>query len=148
MKIIEQIRNSKKNNKKIISILIDPDKNPIRQLDPVIKASDVFIPIADSHFINVTTARWILQLAYRYRVPVIGFSSNYVAAGALASVYSSPEDVAKQTTELIDTLLTKEYVYRVHNPEFCTIKFNETVAWHLDLVIPIELVKNTGRCNL
>ena len=129
-------------------LLIDPDKNPIRQLDPVIKASDVFIPIADSHFINVTTAKWILQLAYRYRVPVIGYSSNYVAAGALASVYSSPQDVAKQSIELIDAMLTDGHIHQVHIPEYCTIKFNETVAWHLDLIIPVELEKNTGRCDL
>lgn len=129
-------------------LVIDPDKNPIRQLDPVIKTSDVFIPIADSHFINVTTAKWILQLAYRHRVPVIGFSSNYVEAGAFASVYSSPEDVAKQSIELIDALLTKEYVHQEHLPEYCTVKFNETVAWHLDLSIPVELEKNTGPCDL
>ena len=129
-------------------LLIDPDKNPIRQLDPVIKASDVFIPIADSHFINVTTAKWILQLAYRQRVPVIGYSSNYVSAGALASVYSSPKDVAKQSIELIDAILTDDHIHQVHIPEYCTIKFNETVAWHLDLIIPVELEKNTGRCDL
>lgn len=129
-------------------LLIDSDKNPIKQLDPVIKASDVFIPIADSHFINVTTAKWILQLAYRQRVPVIGYSSNYVAAGALASVYSSPEDVAKQSIELIDQLLTENYINQIHTPKYCTIKFNETVAWHLSLTIPDKLRKKTGRCDL
>ncbi|MGB2400598.1 MAG: ABC transporter substrate-binding protein [Porticoccaceae bacterium] len=129
-------------------LLIDPDENPIRQLDPVVKASDVFIPIADSHLINVTTAKWILQLAYRHRVPVIGYSSNYVAAGALASVYSSPEDVAKQSIELIDAVLTKDHIHQVHVPKYCTIKFNETVAWHLNLIIPVELEKNTGPCDL
>jgi putative ABC transport system substrate-binding protein len=129
-------------------LLIDSDKNPIRQLDPVIKSSDVFIPIADSHLINVTTAKWILQLAYRHRVPVIGYSSNYVAAGALASVYSSPEDVAKQTTELIDALLMENHIHQIHAPQYCTIKFNETVAWHLNLITPKDLEKNTGRCNL
>ena len=129
-------------------LLIDSDKNPIRQLDPVIKSSDVFIPIADSHLINVTTAKWILQLAYRHRVPVIGYSSNYVAAGALASVYSSPQDVAKQTTELIDALLTENHIHQIHLPQYCTIKFNETVAWHLNIITPEDLEKNTGRCNL
>lgn len=129
-------------------LLIDADQNPIRQLDPVIKSSDVFIPVADSHLINVTTAKWILQLAYRYRVPVIGYSANYVAAGALASVYSSPQDVAKQSIELIDAMLTDGHIHQLHIPEYCTIKFNETVAWHLDLIIPVELEKNTGRCDL
>ena len=129
-------------------LLIDADQNPIRQLDPVIKSSDVFIPVADSHLINVTTAKWILQLAYRYRVPVIGYSANYVAAGALASVYSSPQDVSKQTAELIDSVLTKNHKKQKHVPRYCTVKFNKTVAWHLNLEIPRDLEKNTGQCNL
>lgn len=129
-------------------IAIDPDENPVRQLDPVIKSSDVFIPIADSHFINVTTAKWILQLGYRYRVPVIGYSANYVDAGALASVYSSPEDVSKQTAELIQSILTKNHKHQIHIPKYCTIKFNKSVAWHLDLDIPDNLVKHNGHCDL
>jgi putative ABC transport system substrate-binding protein len=129
-------------------IAIDPDENPIRQLDPVIKTSDVFIPVADSHLINVTTAKWALQLGYRYRVPIIGYSSNYVDAGALASVYSSPEDVSKQTEELIQSLLSKTHKHRIHPPKYCTIKFNKSVAWHLNLEIPEELEKQNGRCKL
>lgn len=129
-------------------LLLDPNKNPIRQLDPVVKESDVFIPIAGSHIINVTTAKWILQLAYRYRIPVIGYSANYVAAGALASVYSSPQDVSRQTLELVESLLVKGHKNKVHFPDYCTVKFNTTVAWHLNLTIPEALAKNTGRCNL
>jgi ABC-type uncharacterized transport system substrate-binding protein len=107
----EAIKRKRLNPKMII---IDPDKNPIKQLDPVIRSSDAFIPIADSHLINVTTAKWILHLAYRYRVPVIGYSSNYVEAGALASVYSSPQNVSQQTAELLKSLLTKTHKNQVH----------------------------------
>jgi ABC-type uncharacterized transport system substrate-binding protein len=141
----EAIKRKRLNPKMII---IDPDKNPIKQLDPVIRSSDAFIPIADSHLINVTTAKWILHLAYRYRVPVIGYSSNYVEAGALASVYSSPQNVSQQTAELLKSLLTKTHKNQVHLPKYCTIKFNKTVAWHLNLEIPKALEKNTGRCEL
>ena len=129
-------------------IAIDPNANPIKQLDPVIKSSDVFIPLADSHLINVTTAKWILQLGYRYRVPVIGYSANYVDAGALASVYSSPEDVSKQTAELIQSLLTKKHKHQIHSPKYCTIKFNKSVAWNLNIDIPDDLEKHNGRCDL
>ena len=37
MKIIEQIRNSKKSNKKIISVLIDPDKTTEDKLTSTVK---------------------------------------------------------------------------------------------------------------
>jgi ABC-type uncharacterized transport system substrate-binding protein len=130
------------------ALVIDANKNPIRQLDPIIKKSDVFIPVADSHLINVTTAKWILQLSYRYRVPVIGYSSNFVDAGALASVYSSAKGVAKQTLELLGTVFHKDYIHTVHLPKFCTVKFNTNVAWYLNLTIPDELAIDAGQCEL
>ena len=130
------------------ALVIDANKNPIRQLDPIIKQSDVFIPVADSHLINVTTAKWILQLSYRYRVPVIGYSSNFVDAGALASVYSSAEGVAKQTLELLGMVFHKDYIHAVHLPKFCTVKFNTNVAWYLNLTIPDELAIDAGQCEL
>ena len=135
-------------NMKPQTLIIDAGKNPVRQLDPIIKQSDVFIPVADSHLINVTTAKWILQLSYRYRVPVIGYSSNFVDAGALASVYSSAEGVAKQTLELLGTIFHKDYIHAVHSPKFCTVKFNTNVAWYLNLTIPDELAIEAGRCEL
>ena len=130
------------------TLVIDADKNPIRQLDPIIKQSDVFIPIADSHLINVTTAKWILQLSYRYRVPVIGYSSNFVDAGALASVYSSAEGVAKQTIELLDAIFKEDYIHSIHQPKYCTVKFNNNVAWYLSLQIPKGLGIEASQCNL
>lgn len=135
-------------NMKPQTLVIDASKNPVRQLDPIIKQSDVFIPVADSHLINVTTAKWILQLSYRYRVPVIGYSSNFVDAGALASVYSSAKGVAKQTLELLGTVFHKDYNHAVHSPKFCTVKFNTNVAWYLNLTIPDELAIEAGRCEL
>lgn len=130
------------------TLVIDANKNPIRQLDPIIKQSDVFIPIADSHLINVTTAKWILQLSYRYRVPVIGYSSNFVDAGALASVYSSAEGVAKQTIELLDAIFKADYIHSIHQPKYCTVKFNTNVAWYLSLQIPKGLGIEASQCNL
>jgi putative ABC transport system substrate-binding protein len=148
----ESIANYKKvvlnNNMKAHTLIIDVDKNPIRQLDPIIKQSDLFIPIADTRLINVTTAKWILQLSYRYRVPVIGYSSNFVDAGALASVYSSAEGVAKQTLDLLDTVLSKGYIHTVHSPKYCTVKFNTNVAWYLNLTIPDGLATDAGQCEL
>jgi ABC-type uncharacterized transport system substrate-binding protein len=130
------------------TLIINPDKNPVRQLDPIIKQSDIFIPIADTHLVNVTTAKWILQLSYRYRVPVIGYSSNFVDAGALASVYSSAEGVAKQTLDLLDTVFNKDYIPTVHSPKYCTVKFNNNVAWYLNLTIPDDLEYEAHLCKL
>ena len=65
MKIIEQIRNSKKNNKKIISILIDPDKTTEDKLTSTIKLCDsnrIDLIFFGGSLINSTTSEHYLRL--------------------------------------------------------------------------------------
>ena len=82
-------------------VKVSATENPILIIEPVIKKSDIFIPVPDSRLINIATAKWILQLSYRYRVPVIAYSMAYLNGGALAAIYSSPENVGRQTADLI-----------------------------------------------
>jgi len=77
-----------------ILVAVNARDNPIKVLEPAIKRADVFIPVPDSRLINISTAKWILQLSYRYKVPVVAYSRAYLKAGALAAVYTSPENVA------------------------------------------------------
>ena len=65
MKIIEQIRNSKKNNKKIISILIDPDKITEDKLTSTIKlcnSNKIDLIFFGGSLINSTTSEHYLRL--------------------------------------------------------------------------------------
>ena len=65
MKIIEQIRNSKKNNKKIISILIDPDKTNEDKLTSTIKlcnSNKIDLIFFGGSLINSTTSEHYLRL--------------------------------------------------------------------------------------
>lgn len=82
--------------KPIAPVYLSATDNPIRVLEPAVAASEVFVPLADNRQFNLATSRWILQLSYRYRRPVIGYSASYVDAGAVAAVYTSAEDVAAQ----------------------------------------------------
>ena len=123
--------------------------NPIHKIAPIIKNTDVFIPVPDSRLINVTTAKWILQLGYKYSVPVIGFSKNYVTAGALAAVYSSPENVARQTIEVIRDQNLRDYsLNRIYRPKYCTVTVNTTVAWHLEIQTRDERFYQGELCEL
>ena len=148
-KVLEHADQLKSNG--IISqfLSITATDNPIHKIDPVIKRTDVFIPVPDSHLINVTTAKWILQLGYKYSVPVIGFSKNYANAGALAAVYSSPENVARQTLEVLREHNVRDYRFnRIHVPKYCTVTINTTVAWHLDIQIRDEQFYQGKLCEL
>ena len=108
-------------------------ENPILAIEPVLKKSDVFIPVPDSRLINIATAKWILQLSYRYRVPVIAYSMAYLNGGALAAIYSSPENVGRQTADLISRGKLFPNVGGRHIPAYFSIEFNSSVAAYLDV---------------
>jgi len=44
--------------------------------------------------------KWLLYMAYQRNVPVVGYSQAFVDAGAIASVFSTPEDIGKQAAEV------------------------------------------------
>lgn len=70
-------------------------------LKTVLANADVFLAIPDPMVINASTAQNVLITAFRSQIPVIGFSANYVRAGALASVYSSPQQIGVEAGQLI-----------------------------------------------
>ena len=111
--------------------------NPIHKIEPVLSRSDVFIPISDSRLINIATAKWILHLSYRYKVPVIAFSKSYLKAGALAAIYSSPADVANDTVEWL-TKSKSATVGGSYKPAYYSLKFNQSVAANLKIKLQTE----------
>ena len=113
--------------------------NPIAKIEPLMRNADVFIPVPDSRLINIATAKWILQLSYRHKVPVIAFSRTYVKAGALAAIYSSPENVALQTAEWIaDTAMVAAKEGQAYHPKYYSMNFNYSVASSLDVAVESE----------
>jgi len=71
--------------------------NPIKQIEPLMKNSDVFIVRPNTSLFNRLVAKLVLQLSMRYKTPVIGFSEKYAKAGALLSLYASPENIGVDT---------------------------------------------------
>ena len=118
-------------------VSISAKDNPIHKIEPVLSRSDVFIPISDSRLINIATAKWILHLSYRHKVPVIAFSKSYLKAGALAAIYSSPADVAEDT---VDWLLnsTSATVGSSNKPAYYSLNFNQSVAANLKIKLQTE----------
>jgi ABC-type uncharacterized transport system substrate-binding protein len=68
----------------------------------VLAQSDVMLGVVDPLVFSRTSAQSVLLTAYRRRVPLIGISSAYVDAGALAAVYSTPAQIGRQLAELIE----------------------------------------------
>ncbi|MCU7906702.1 MAG: hypothetical protein KZQ76_12820 [Candidatus Thiodiazotropha sp. (ex Epidulcina cf. delphinae)] len=100
---------------------------------------DILLAVPDTNIHNRSTVSNILLSAYRKRIPLIGFSSAYVKAGALAGVYSSPEDIALQVRDSIVTLFSGRSMPKMEQTaDYFSILFNADVARSLGF--PVESV--------
>ena len=115
--------------------LLEAD-NPIHKLQTLIDGSDFFLAVADKSVFNRSTAKWILYISFRQRIPLIGFSKKYVDAGALAAVYSSPEDIGRYTAEIIQKPKGKNTGINGYYPRYFTIALNPTAANSLRISLP------------
>ena len=116
------------------------EDNPVSTLKPVVTESELFIAIPDHAILNKAIARWILYLSFQHKIPVIGFSNAYTNAGAIASVYSSPEDIGKQAAETIVSWLANknEAIWNPVYPRYFTLSTNPAVARSLGISLPSE----------
>lgn len=78
----------------------------------------------------------ILITSYRHQKPVIAFSSAFVGAGALAAIYSTPQQIARQVAELIMT--NGINLPPPEHPNQFSIAINRSVAEALNLQLAEE----------
>lgn len=115
------------------------DSNPISDLKIIFSNSHVFIVVPDKARFNSKIAKWILFLSYRHRVPVIGYSQKYSDAGALVSLFSTPEQIGRDTAKLVhEGLSDRRQLFsnpRLLSPREFTLAVNNKVANSLGLEI-------------
>ncbi|MEJ1958473.1 MAG: ABC transporter substrate binding protein [Nitrosomonadales bacterium] len=104
-------------------------------LQDILRGSDVLLALPDAAIYNSSTIRNILLGTYRNGVPLIGFSSGYVKAGALGAVFSTPAQIATQTAALIVQFNDSQILPIAQYPHEFEVMVNEQVAHSLGLVI-------------
>ena len=62
------------------------------------------IAIATPLFIKrmADNAKWLLYMAYQRNIPVVGYSEAFVKAGAIASVFSAPQNIAEEAADVVE----------------------------------------------
>jgi len=101
----------------------------ISSLKNLTRRSDVLLAIPDPVTFNKKTIRGILLLTYRKNIPVIGFSKSYVIAGSAASIYSTPEQISNNATELLTDFLKNDLNFSKtkYQPKNFSISMNNKV---------------------
>jgi len=125
------IKYAKNTSLKINTITIDSSGVEYKTLKKLIDQSDVILAVPDPLVHKPFNAKKILYGSYRAKKPVIAFSKAYVTAGALASVYSTADQIGKQTAEKIINASKNIFEY----PTYFSISINESVAKMLGIPI-------------
>lgn len=115
---------------------LESDDNPINILQPIIQGSDIFLAVPDQSAFNRASAKWSLYIALRSKKPLLGFSEKYVDAGALAAVFSTPEQIGKHTAETLDKFLTTGILPPSAHPKYFTVKTNQNSAQTIQIKLP------------
>lgn len=124
----------------LLTAYMNEYENQSAGLEELLSESRVLLALPESGLYNAKTARGILLTAYHNRVPVIAYSRTFVNNGALAAVYSTPKQVAKQTAQVITRILNQEGV-QLPSPSFpdaFSVAINYQVANTLGLLVPSE----------
>lgn len=129
---------AKQTNFSVKSVLLNNDDNPVNILQPIIKKTDIFLALPDQAAFNRASAKWSLFIALKSKTPLLGFSEKYVDAGALAAVYSSPEQIGKHTAETLDNFLTTGELPHSAHPKYFTVKTNQKSARTIQIELPIN----------
>jgi ABC-type uncharacterized transport system substrate-binding protein len=119
-----------------LNIQAVPSQNQLAgSLSALLAVSDVLLVLPDADIYRSDTIRNILLETYRQHVPMIGLSQNYVRAGALCAVYSTPVQIANQAAKVVtqfsDTRKLPDYQY----PQEFEVAVNTQVARSLGLTI-------------
>ena len=123
--------------------LIDENISQQSELIPKLKNlldnSDAMLAIPDQTIYSRETAESILLTSYRHQKPMFGYSQSYVRAGALASVYSSTKQLAKQAAEIaIKSQPALSQLPSAQIPKYFMVTLNLQVAHSLNITVTDE----------
>jgi len=82
----------------------------------------------DSSLFNSTTLKPLIAQSLRHRLPIVGFSSGFVRAGAVAGAFPDFRDVGEQTAELAGRFLSGQPIPANERPRKLRIGINLHVA--------------------
>jgi len=118
---------------------VNQEADLIPQLKKLLDTVDAILAIPDPAIYSRETAQPILLTSYRYKKPIFGYSQSYVRAGALAAVYSTSKQLAKQAAEIaIKSRPAPSDLPPPQLPKYFSIMLNYQVARSLNIPLMDE----------
>lgn len=119
-------------------ILLSGDVQLTQELDHSAEARGV-LALPDTSIYTPENIRAALITTYRQNQFVIGFSSSFVKAGALASTYSTIDDIASQAVDVSREYFANGRLPAPQYPKYFSVTVNDNVARSLNIIITDEV---------
>lgn len=100
----------------------------------------VLLATPDTSIFNTQTIPNIILSAYRFRVPVVGFSQGSVKSGALVALFSTPAQLGIQSAEIVSKVLAGAPLPAPQYPRLFSVGINGVVARSLGIDLESESV--------
>ncbi len=98
--------------------------------------ADVLLALPDGLVYSRTNVPPVLLASYRHQRPVVGYSAAFVNAGAIAGIYSTPAQIARQVAEILAS--GRRPAATILYPNRFTLSYNRQVAQSLGIELPDE----------
>jgi ABC-type uncharacterized transport system substrate-binding protein len=92
----------------IDQVIFQVNDNPVSSASNLLKNNDVLLSLPEPDVYNRQSLKGILLTSYRLKKPVISYSPSHVKSGALAAIYTSPENIGEQLALLVDKMAADE----------------------------------------
>jgi putative tryptophan/tyrosine transport system substrate-binding protein len=120
----------------LVDEVVSSQKDLFSALSRLLATADAILAIPDPTIFNSGNIPNILLASFRDGRPLFGFSSPYVRAGALAAVYSTPVQAAREAADVARRVLASGALTSPRYPAVFTVGVNTTVARSLHLSVP------------
>ncbi len=141
-KISQQVKSASKNNGIVYKeISIQKNKNISRMFINELTSNDVLLALPNPAIYNANNAKSIILSSYHANVPIIAYSKSFAKAGALISLYSSTDNIAEKTANIVNSIIKDgPQKQKKYYPDNFTIEINSSVARSLNINIDSENV--------
>ncbi len=111
-------------------------RNPVDAFNEALDHGEVTLVFPDAEVITPNRAKWLLYMAYQKQVPIVGFSRALADAGALAALYTAPDQIGREAAERVidialDAISRPGQAWRLPPPawpKYFNIALNRAVA--------------------
>ncbi len=122
----------------IQALRVVQEQDIARTLQQLLPDIDLLLALPEPVIFNAGTIQMILLSAYRQQIPLVGFSAAYTRAGAIVSLYSTPQQIGRQAGDMLRSALSSGRLPAPQPPREYVVSTNPHVARSLGLAIESE----------